>query len=44
MATEAAAKPLPEPTRDSKPYWDGLNEGTCHARPDRWLACARHGR
>jgi uncharacterized OB-fold protein len=27
MATEAAAKPLPEPTRDSKPYWDGLNEG-----------------
>ena len=19
-------KPLPEPTRDSKPYWDGLNE------------------
>ena len=27
MPTEAAAKPLPEPTRDSKPYWDGLNEG-----------------
>ena len=27
MSTEAAAKPLPEPTRDSKPYWDGLNEG-----------------
>jgi uncharacterized OB-fold protein len=27
MATEAAAKPLPEPTRDSKPYWDGLKEG-----------------
>ena len=27
MPTEAAAKPLPEPTRDSKPYWDALNEG-----------------
>ena len=27
MTTEAAAKPLPEPTRDSKPYWDALNEG-----------------
>ena len=27
MPTETAAKPLPEPTRDSKPYWDGLNEG-----------------
>ena len=27
MANEAAAKPLPEPTRDSKPYWDGLNAG-----------------
>ena len=27
MATEAPTKPLPEPTRDSKPYWDGLNEG-----------------
>jgi uncharacterized OB-fold protein len=27
MPTEPAAKPLPEPTPDSKPYWDGLNEG-----------------
>ena len=27
MPPEAPAKPLPEPTRDSKPYWDGLNEG-----------------
>src|ERR1700741_2416806 len=27
MAFERPAKPLPEPTRDSQPYWDGLNEG-----------------
>jgi uncharacterized OB-fold protein len=25
--TEAYAKPLPEPTRDSRPYWDALREG-----------------
>ena len=25
--TEAYAKPVPEPTRDSRPYWDGLREG-----------------
>ena len=27
MADAGYAKPVPEPTRDSKPYWDGLNEG-----------------
>ena len=27
MAPEPIAKPLPEPTRDSQPYWDGLKEG-----------------
>jgi uncharacterized OB-fold protein len=27
MADEVYAKPLPEPTRDSKPYWDALREG-----------------
>ena len=26
-AGEAYAKPVPEPGRESKPYWDGLNEG-----------------
>jgi hypothetical protein len=27
MASQTPAKPVPEPTRDSKPYWDGLDEG-----------------
>jgi uncharacterized OB-fold protein len=27
VTTEAYAKPLPEPTRDSRPYWDALREG-----------------
>jgi uncharacterized OB-fold protein len=27
MSGEPAAKPMPEPSPDSKPYWDGLNEG-----------------
>jgi uncharacterized OB-fold protein len=27
MADDAYAKPVPEPSRDSKPYWDALNEG-----------------
>ncbi len=27
MADETYAKPVPEPSRDSKPYWDGLKEG-----------------
>lgn len=27
MTTETPAKPLPEPTPDSKPYWDAVNEG-----------------
>jgi uncharacterized OB-fold protein len=27
MSVEPVTKPLPEPTRDSKPYWDGLAEG-----------------
>jgi len=28
MATDDAyAKPVPEPTRDSRPYWDALREG-----------------
>ena len=27
MAEEAYLKPVPEPGRESKPYWDGLNEG-----------------
>lgn len=27
MADEAYAKPVPEPTRDSRPYWDALREG-----------------
>lgn len=27
MSEEAYAKPVPEPGRDTKPYWEGLNEG-----------------
>jgi uncharacterized OB-fold protein len=27
MADDVYAKPVPEPTRDSKPYWDALREG-----------------
>jgi uncharacterized OB-fold protein len=27
MADDAYTKPLPEPSRDSKPYWDALAEG-----------------
>lgn len=27
MAGDAYAKPVPEPSRDSKPYWDALAEG-----------------
>jgi len=27
MAEDAYAKPLPEPGRDTKPFWDALNEG-----------------
>jgi uncharacterized OB-fold protein len=27
MADEPYAKPVPEPSRDSKPYWDALHEG-----------------
>jgi uncharacterized OB-fold protein len=27
MSGEPATKPVPEPTRDSKPYWDGLGQG-----------------
>ncbi len=27
MADEMYGKPVPEPSRDSKPYWDALNEG-----------------
>ena len=27
MADEAYAKPVPEPSRDSRPYWDALREG-----------------
>lgn len=26
MTVEANLKPIPEPTQESKPYWDGLNE------------------
>jgi uncharacterized OB-fold protein len=26
MAADAYAKPVPEPSRESKPYWDALNE------------------
>jgi uncharacterized OB-fold protein len=27
MTTDAYLKPVPEPTHESKPYWDALNEG-----------------
>jgi uncharacterized OB-fold protein len=27
MADDVYAKPLPEPSRDSKPFWDALEEG-----------------
>jgi uncharacterized OB-fold protein len=27
MSTGVIQKPVPEPTQESKPYWDGLNEG-----------------
>jgi uncharacterized protein len=27
MTADAYLKPVPEPTPESKPYWDGLNEG-----------------
>jgi uncharacterized OB-fold protein len=27
MSPDAYIKPVPEPTQESKPYWDGLNEG-----------------
>jgi uncharacterized OB-fold protein len=27
MNADAYLKPVPEPTPESKPYWDGLNEG-----------------
>ncbi len=27
MADEVYAKPVPEPSRDSKPYWEALHEG-----------------
>jgi uncharacterized OB-fold protein len=27
MADDLYAKPVPEPNRDSKPYWDALHEG-----------------
>ena len=27
MSGEPGTKPVPEPTRDSKPYWDGLSQG-----------------
>ena len=27
MADDLYAKPVPEPSRDSKPYWDALREG-----------------
>ena len=27
MAEDAYAKPLPEPGRDTRPWWDALNEG-----------------
>ena len=27
MSADAYLKPVPEPTEDSKPYWDGLDEG-----------------
>ena len=27
MATDAYAKPVPEPSRESRPYWDALREG-----------------
>lgn len=39
MTADAYLKPVPEPTQDSKPYWDGLNEGRLVLQQ-----CARCGR
>lgn len=39
MSTEAYAKPVPDITSESKPYWDGLNER--RLRLQRCAACGR---
>jgi len=39
MSADPYLKPEPEPTRESKPYWDGLNEGRLLLQ--RCAACGR---
>lgn len=39
MGNDAYTKPVPAPTRDSKPYWDALNEGRLAIQ--RCAACGR---
>jgi uncharacterized OB-fold protein len=39
MSADAYLKPVPEPTPESKPYWDGLNEGRLVLQ-----ACGRCGK